>query len=170
MNKIVWFKDCSYENKNLVGGKCSSLGELYHLSKQIGFSVANGFAISTIVYDNFLKFNNIGSIINNKINDIDIDDIRKLETVSKYIKELILSSRFCNEDINLIENNYFILCKMYNQSNLEVAVRSSAIAEDLPDASFAGQQDTYLNIKGIYNLLESIKKCIASLFNTRAIS
>ena len=89
MNKIVWFKDCSYENKNLVGGKCSSLGELYHLSKQIGFSVANGFAISTIVYDNFLKFNNIGSIINNKINDIDIDDIRKLETVSKYIKELI---------------------------------------------------------------------------------
>ena len=170
MNKILWFKDCSYANKNLVGGKCSSLGELYHLSKQIGFSIADGFAISTIVYDNFLKFNNIESIINSEINNIDINNIKKLEVVSKHIKELILSSRFCVEDINLIESNYFMLCKIYNQANLEVAVRSSAIAEDLPDASFAGQQDTYLNIKGINNLLESIKKCIASLFNTRAIS
>ena len=170
MNKIIWFKDCSYENKNLVGGKCSSLGELYHLSKQIGFSIADGFSISTIVYDNFLLFNNITTIIHNKINNIDINDIKKLEAVSKHIKNLILSSRFSIEDINLITSSYFTLCKSYNQDNLEVAVRSSAIAEDMPNASFAGQQDTYLNIKGIENLLESIKKCMASLFNTRAIS
>ena len=109
MNKILWFKDCSYENKNLVGGKCSSLGELYHLSKQIGFSIADGFSISTIVYDNFLKFNNIGSIINNKLNNIDIDDIKKLESISKHIKQLILSSRFCIEDVNLIENNQLLV-------------------------------------------------------------
>jgi pyruvate,water dikinase len=170
MNKIIWFKNCSYDNKNLVGGKCSSLGELYHLSKKIGFSIADGFAISTIVYDNFLLFNNITEIINNKIDNININDIKKLEAESKYIKDLILSSRFCDEDINLITLNYFMLCKLYNQSNLEVAVRSSAIAEDLPNASFAGQQDTFLNISKIAPLLESIKKCIASLFNTRAIS
>jgi pyruvate,water dikinase len=170
MNKIIWFKDCSYENKNLVGGKCSSLGELYHLSKQIGFSIADGFSISTIVYDNFLLFNNITTIIHNKINNIDITDIKKLEAVSKHIKNLILSFRFCNEDINLITSSYFMLCESYNQVNLEVAVRSSAIAEDMPNASFAGQQDTYLNVKGIEQLLESIKKCMASLFNTRAIS
>ena len=170
MNKIIWFKNCSYDNKNLVGGKCSSLGELYHLSKKIGFSIADGFAISTIVYDNFLLFNNITDIINNKIDNIDINDIKKLESESKYIKDLILSSRFCDEDINLITLNYFMLCKLYNQSNLEVAVRSSAIAEDLPNASFAGQQDTFLNISKIAPLLEAIKKCIASLFNTRAIS
>jgi pyruvate,water dikinase len=170
MNKIIWFKNCSYDNKSLVGGKCSSLGELYHLSKKIGFSIADGFAISTIVYDNFLLFNNIENIINNKIDNIDINDIKKLESESKYIKDLILSSRFCDEDINLITLNYFMLCKLYNQSNLEVAVRSSAIAEDLPNASFAGQQDTFLNISKIAPLLESIKKCIASLFNTRAIS
>ena len=91
MNKIIWFKNCSYDNKNLVGGKCSSLGELYHLSKKIGFSIADGFAISTIVYDNFLLFNNITDIINNKIDNIDINDIKKLESESKYIQDLILS-------------------------------------------------------------------------------
>ena len=93
----------------------------------------------------------------NIVYKININDIKKMEIESNNIKTLIINSKFCNEDINLISRNYFELSKLYNQSDLEVAVRSSAIAEDLQNASFAGQQDTFLNIKGIHNLLISIK-------------
>jgi len=170
---IIWFKDCSYKNKNLVGGKCSSLGELYHLSNKINFSIANGFSITTILYDEFIRYNNLNEIIENKINDINNDfteNIKNLETKSKELRDLIISADFSEEHYNEIYKNYNELCVYYRKNNLEVAVRSSAIAEDLPNASFAGQQDTYLNIKGVDNLFISIKKCFASLFNSRAIS
>ena len=83
---IIWFKDCSYKNKHLVGGKCSSLGELYNLSNKINFSIADGFAITTILYDEFIKYNNLNELIEKKINDINNDfteNIKNLDTISK---------------------------------------------------------------------------------------
>lgn len=170
---IIWFKDCSYKNKHLVGGKCSSLGELYNLSNKINFSIADGFSITTVLYDEFIKYNNLNELIEKKINDVNNDlteNIKNLDDISKELRDMIISSNFSDEHYNEIQNNYNELCAHYRKNNLDVAVRSSAIAEDLPNASFAGQQDTYLNIKGIDNLFVSIKKCFASLFNSRAIS
>lgn len=167
--EILWFKECSYKNKSLVGGKCSSLGELHSLSNKLGFSIADGFAITTTLYDKFINYNNLSSIIENKINNINTENIEELETKSKQLRDLIINSKFSHEHINLILSNYIQLCELYKTNNLEVAIRSSAIAEDLPNASFAGQQDTYLNITED-ELIISVKKCFASLFNSRAIS
>ena len=167
---IVWFKDCSYKNKELVGGKCSSLGELYKLSEQLGFKTANGFAITTILYDTFVINNNLNDIIEKTLDNINTNDIQELEYSSKLLKDVIISGKFTDKQINDIDEYYGLLCKNYDTSELEVAIRSSAIAEDLPNASFAGQQDTFLNIKGIKSVEEHIKKCFASLFNPCAIS
>jgi pyruvate,water dikinase len=166
---IIWFKDCSYKNKHLVGGKCSSLGELYNLSQKINFNISDGFAITTTIYDKFIEYNNLYKIIEEKLENINVNDIEELEKESKLLRDLIINSSFSQEHIDIIINNYKELCIIYRKNNLEVAVRSSAIAEDLSNASFAGQQDTYLNIKED-NLIESIKKCFASLFNSRAVS
>jgi pyruvate,water dikinase len=170
MGDLVWFKDCSYQNKNLVGGKCSSLGELCKLSEELGFKIADGFAITTLLYDTFISQNGLTHIIEKTLDNINTSDIKDLECSSYLLKKLITNGKFTNEQIDNINKFYNLLCKIYNTSELEVAIRSSAIAEDLPNASFAGQQDTYLNIKGIESVEFHIKKCFASLFNTRAIS
>ena len=164
MTLILWFYECSYANKHLVGGKCSSLGELYHLSQKINFNIADGFAITTNFYDEFISQNKLNSLVNKNLNNLDLEEINKQ---SEIIKNNILLSEFTKEQKELIFQNFELLEKKY--SKLKVAVRSSAIAEDLPNASFAGQQDTYLNITKD-TLLISIKKCFASLFNSRAIS
>lgn len=169
MSNIIWFKDCSYNNKGLVGGKNSSLGELYNLSKKLNFQIANGFAITTNLYDNFIEANKINSLIEQKIFSVNENDIEDLNNCSEYIKNLFDKSIIPQGDINEILANYKILNDFY-ANDIQVAVRSSAIAEDLPNASFAGQQDTYLNIKSEKELLVAIKDCFASLFNSRAIS
>lgn len=169
-NNIVWFKNCSYANKYLVGGKCSSLGELYHLSNNLNFSIADGFAITTVLYDNFICDNELHNFIDEKLHNINIDNIKELELVANELKEIIESAPFSIEQSNSIVDGYYKLCDLYKTENIAVAVRSSAIAEDLPNASFAGQQDTYLNIRGDVELLTAVKKCFASLFNSRAIS
>lgn len=170
MSELLWFKDCSYENKNLVGGKCSSLGELYHLSKKLGFSIADGFAVTTCLYDKFISFNGLEEIIEDTLNSINVTDIMELERKSRYLKNFIINGIFQTSEVELIASFYSELSALYNRENIEVAIRSSAIAEDLPNASFAGQQDTFLNISGIQSVEEHIKKCFASLFNSRAIS
>ena len=167
---FLWFKDCNYQNKNLVGGKNASLGELYHLSQTLKFNIADGFAITTRFYQDFLAHNGIQQKIESLILDLDPDDIEKLHRVSTEIKTLILESTFTPSQISEMETFYQELGFLYKIPNLEVAVRSSAVAEDLPDASFAGQQDTYLNMSGITSILDAVKKCFASLFNSRAIS
>lgn len=168
-NYIIWFKNCSYKNKHLVGGKCSSLGELYYLSKKLYFSIADGFAITTELYDDYVKSNGFEQIIEEKINSIDTSNIKQLESESAELRKFFIEGKFSLEQEQLILSNYDELSNLYRKAELEVAVRSSAIAEDLPNASFAGQQDTFLNINKS-NLLESIKICFASLFNSRAIS
>ena len=166
---IIWFKDCSYQNKNQVGGKNASLGELYNLSKKLNFKIANGFAITTNVYDNFILSNEINKLVEETVSNINFNDINDLNEKSEYIKNLILESKLNNEIQDEIINNFNILQDFF-QNDIQVAVRSSAIAEDLPNASFAGQQDTYLNITSEDELINSIVKCFASLFNSRAIS
>jgi len=168
--KIIWFKDCSYKNKHLVGGKCSSLGELHNISKEIGFSIGDGFALTTELYDEFIAFNNITESIQQKQNSIDTNDIKQLEEESKILRLMISSGKFPEEMKTTILHGYAELCNLYNIPNLQVAVRSSALAEDLPNASFAGQHDTFLNVSGEDQLLDNIKECFASLFNSRAIS
>lgn len=168
-NYIIWFKDCSYKNKHLVGGKCSSLGELYYLSKKIYFSIADGFAITTKLYDDYIKNNNLEQIIKDKLDKIDSSNIKELEEESKNLRNYIINGNFTFEQEKIILDNYVELGNLYRKTNIEVAVRSSAVAEDLPNASFAGQQDTLLNVYES-ELLKSVKICFASLFNSRAIS
>lgn len=168
--EIINFKNCSFKNKHLVGGKCSSLGELYHLSQKFNFKIADGFAVTTILYDNFIKENNLNDTIINSLKTIEYSDIHSIEETSTNLIEIITNGSFSETQINQIEHSYVELCQKYDTSCLDVAIRSSAIAEDLPNASFAGQQDTYLNIRGIEDVLINIKKCFASLFNTRALS
>lgn len=169
---ILWFKDCSYKNKHLVGGKCASLGEISILSNRLNFSVADGFAITTKLYDDFVSNANLNHLIEETIDEINNrdDDIQMLEEKSNLLKNAVTISCLMETHKELILSNYRDLCNSYNRDNLEVAVRSSAVAEDLPNASFAGQQDTYLNVKGEEELIMCVKKCFASLFNSRAIS
>lgn len=176
-DQIIWFKDCSYGNKNLVGGKCSSLGELHKLSKTLHFNVADGFAITTALYDDFIANNSLDLVISEKLKSVNIDNVKEtlpslkhLEYISSHLKDLILDSSFTADQSKMITDNYKKLCELYGTSSLDVAIRSSAIAEDLANASFAGQQDTFLNIRGPDDVLIAVKKCFASLFNARAIS
>ena len=168
--EIIWFKDCSYENKHLVGGKCSSLGELHTISKRIGFSIGDGFALSIKMYDDFIKYNNLESKIEDMVDNIDTTNIRELEEKTKELRDVISQGTLSKEHTDLIFQYYHKLSQIYGCESIEVAVRSSALAEDLPNASFAGQHDTFLNIKGTKDLIQSIKECFASLFNSRAVS
>ena len=168
--QTIWFKNCSYENKHLVGGKCSSLGELHSISRRIGFSIGDGFAITTDMYDDFISNNQLNSKIEELLNTLNTNDIRELELKTAELRNLISSAELSELQSNDIYENYQELCKLYSRENIEVAVRSSALAEDLPNASFAGQHDTYLNISGKSGLMKAVKDCFASLFNSRAVS
>ena len=167
---ILEFKDCKYENKHLVGGKCSSLGELYHLSKKYNFHIADGFAVTTKLFDDYIKFNNLEKLLEATLKDLQTTNINEIQSISTIISSKIINGTFTEDQINDINEAYTTLCEKYNTPDLEVAIRSSSISEDSSNASFAGQQDTFLNIKGIHNILNYIKECIASLYNTRAIS
>jgi len=173
---ICWFKDCSYKNKSLVGGKCCSLGELYHLSKRLMFSIADGFAITTAAYDAFIQYNNLSMRIKNALlsasESAAQNKLKDLDSKSLEIRELILGGTFSESQEREIIDSYIKLCVIYGREthDLQVAVRSSAVAEDMPNASFAGQQDTYLNVRGAQSVLLCVKRCFASLFNARAIS
>ena len=170
MKNIVQFKDCCYDNKHLVGGKCSSLGELTRLSQELNFEVADGFAITTEMYDAFIQDNAVRDFIENTVKEIDYEDLSDIEEKSAMLIESISNGKFDDTQHEEIAEQYVFMCKKYNQDNVDVAIRSSAIAEDLPNASFAGQQDTFLNVIGIDEVVSNIKKCFASLFNVRALS
>ena len=168
--EIIWFKDCSYNNKHLVGGKCSSLGELHKIAKRIGFSIGDGFALTIDMYDTFIEYNGLTAQIETDLANINADNIKELEEKSKNLRDLIVNGEFSEHHKEIIAEYYNKLSQIYTVDNLEVAVRSSALAEDLPNASFAGQHDTFLNVSGTDHLLQSIKECFASLFNGRAVS
>ena len=170
MQFIKFFNEIENKDVALVGGKNASLGEMYQKLTSLGVNVPNGFAITADAYYYLLENSNIKSKIKKLLKEIDLVDIGVLESKSKAIRELIFSTPLPNNLKEEIIKAYKVLSKEYSKEEIDVAVRSSATAEDLPDASFAGQQDTYLNIVGVSSLIHYIKLCFASLFTARAIS
>lgn len=161
---IKFFSELSIKDVPLVGGKNASLGEMYRYLTKKGINVPNGFAITAPGYQYFIAENRLEEKIKETLHDLNTSDIENLKERGRAVRELLLSAGFPKKLEAEIIRAYEKL------GGRDVAVRSSATAEDLPDASFAGQQETYLNIKGNYSVLEAAKKCFASLFTDRAIS
>ena len=166
---ILWFKDLTINDVPLVGGKNASLGEMYRNLTKKGVNIPNGFAVTAYAYRYFLKKAKIESQIKQILSGLDTHNMYNLSERGAKVRETILQAELSEELKSAITTAYKKLCKEYG-ANTDVAVRSSATAEDLEDASFAGQQESYLNIKGENALLEACKKCFASLFTNRAIS
>ncbi len=165
---IKWFSEISLGDLSLVGGKNASLGEMIGTLKSRQINVPFGFAITTEAYNQFLDENNIRKPIFDALNSLDVDNIAKLKTCSAVITDLIGRAHFSKELSSDILSHYEALKK--DRQDFRVAVRSSSSAEDLPNASFAGQQDTYLHVKDADELLKRVKDVYASLFSERAIA
>ena len=157
VKNILWFKEINNKNIDLVGGKGASLGEMTNSD----FKVPNGFCITAQAYELFIE--KTQKQIMDLLESLDVEDTAQLDKISEEIRNIILKLEFSE---NLKEE----ITQAYEElGNSFVAIRSSATAEDLPEASFAGQQDTYLNIKGSEKVIAKTKECFASLFTSRAI-
>src|SRR3989338_1293339 len=168
-NFVKWYKEVGIADVPSVGGKNAALGEMYSNLVPFGVNIPDGFALTADAYRYFFKKTGLDEKIKKILVDLDTRNIKNLQVRGKKIREAILESNLPQNLQDAIAKSYKELGKKYG-NNLAVAVRSSATAEDLPGASFAGQQETYLNIHGIENILVATKKCIASLFTDRAIS
>lgn len=166
---IEWFESLGLGDVDRVGGKNASLGEMVQHLATAGVRVPTGFATTAEAYRRFLLEDGLADDINRQLRELDVDDVRELSRVGHSIRETIEKHPFPADLEADIRNAYE---KLVTDQGEEVtwAVRSSATAEDLPDASFAGQQETFLNIKGIDNILHAIKLVFASLYNDRAIA
>ncbi len=167
---VIPFEDLTINDVPLAGGKNASLGEMYRTLKKKRVNVPNGFAVSAYAYRYFLEKTGLRERIKDILSTLNTKDTRNLMAHGKRVRDAILAADIPKEILKDIVKHYKILSKEYGEKYTDVAVRSSATAEDLPDASFAGQQDTYLNIRGEKDLLVACKKCFASLFTDRAIS
>ena len=167
---ILEFNEVGIEDVPLVGGKNASLGEMYQNLTRKGVNIPNGFAVTAYAYRYLIDKTGIKDEIRDILKDLDTTNMRNLAERGHKVRALIQSAELPDPLKKSIVGAYKNLCKQYGGGNVDVAVRSSATAEDLPDASFAGQQETYLNVKGEGSLIESCKKCFASLFTNRAIS
>ncbi len=166
---ILWFDEIGIEDIPLVGGKNASLGEMIRQLKPKGVNVPTGFAITSYAYRYFIEKAGLEAKLRKLFADLDVDDVSNLQQHGRKARRLILSMYFPPELEAAIAQAYQTLCDQYGEGT-DVAVRSSATAEDLPDASFAGQQETYLNVNSFKGVLEFCHKCFASLFTDRAIS
>jgi pyruvate,water dikinase len=170
MSYTIDLNKVSLKDIGLVGGKNASLGEMLQNIKSLGIKVPNGFAITTEAYHDFIKHNSLDEKINELISGLDDGDLAKLRWAGSETRQLIRNGKFPESLKNEIREKYRELSLSYGQEMIDVAVRSSATAEDLPDASFAGQQETFLNVRGSESILEAVRNCFASLFTDRAIS
>lgn len=167
---ILWFKDLRIEDVPLVGGKNASLGEMYRELTRKGVRIPNGFAITAHAYRHLLQHSGIEKEMRGLLAGLDVKNVKQLAERGRKVRELIRRAEF-PDDLRLeINKAYALLSKEYRSADVDVAVRSSATAEDLPEASFAGQQETYLNIVGEHALLDACRNCFASLFTNRAIA
>ena len=166
---ILWFEEVTNKDVGLVGGKNASLGEMYQKLTKKKVAIPNGFALTARAYRDFMKESGLMDEIKEILSDLDTHNIRNLSERGEKVRHAIMAAEFPKHLSDEITIAYQKMEKMYGK-NVDTAVRSSATAEDLPDASFAGQQDTYLNIKGIHNVVYATHQCIASLFTNRAIS
>ncbi|EGS6760774.1 phosphoenolpyruvate synthase [Vibrio parahaemolyticus] len=164
----LWFNGLSMDDVDKVGGKNASLGEMVSNLANVGVSVPNGFATTSYAFNQFLDHEGLDERIHQLLDELDVDDVEALRKTGATIRQWVLQAPFPADLEQEIRNNYEKLIE--GNTELSVAVRSSATAEDLPDASFAGQQETFLNVKGIDAVLEATKHVYASLFNDRAIS
>ncbi len=166
---ILWFDELGIEDIELVGGKNASLGEMYSNLTKLGVKIPFGFAVTANAYNYFIESSGLRGEIKNILKDLDTTNLRNLQLRGKKVRSAIMNAEFPEILKVQIAAAYKKLEEKYGE-HVDVAVRSSATAEDLPDASFAGQQETYLNVHNETQLLHSCKQCIASLFTDRAIS
>ncbi|MBD3310856.1 phosphoenolpyruvate synthase [Candidatus Woesearchaeota archaeon] len=166
---ILWFDQLGIDDVPLVGGKNASLGEMYRNLAPKGVNIPNGFAVTAAAYRYLLEKSGTEDDIKNALEGLNTRDVEDLAKKGEKVRSIIRNADFPPELRDAIFEAYSNLEKQYGEG-VDVAVRSSATAEDLPTASFAGQQETYLNIRGPEQLLEACKKCFASLFTNRAIS
>jgi pyruvate,water dikinase len=167
---ILELSEVGINDIEVVGGKNASLGEMIQNLTSLGVNIPNGFVVTVAAYREFLKYNNLEGTVRHIINSIDYENIESLRRGGQQIRLLLTNGRFPKEMSEVIIKAYEKLSADYNQDYTDVAVRSSATAEDLPDASFAGQQETFLNVRGPATLMDAVRNCIASLFTDRAIS
>ncbi|MGD9851705.1 MAG: phosphoenolpyruvate synthase [Nitrospirales bacterium] len=166
---ILWFDQIGLEDIKYVGGKNASLGEMYRELTPHGVKIPNGFAITAQAYRYVLREAGLDDKIQEILRDLDTGDMSNLRQRGHQIRQAIIAAPLPGDLEQAIQDAYDRLSESMTEG-VDVAVRSSATAEDLPDASFAGQQETYLNVQGHRALLETCKRCFASLFTDRAIS
>jgi len=165
MEYVEFFEELKKEDVDIAGGKGANLGEL----TQAGIPVPPGFVITSATYQKFMDETGITQEIMDILDALDVNNNKELQESARKIKKIIKETEIPDEIRSLIIEAYNALCHRIGKENTFVAVRSSATAEDLPEASFAGQQDTYLNVKGPEDLMKYVRKCWASLFGARAI-
>ncbi|MCK5907089.1 MAG: phosphoenolpyruvate synthase, partial [Flavobacteriales bacterium] len=153
-----------------VGGKNASLGEMIQNLSPLGVKVPGGYAVTVAGYWKYLDYNDMRDRVKDAMDGLDTDDVVQLRQVGSKVRNIVRDGVFPEEMITEIRERYLKMSAEYGNEITDVAVRSSATAEDLPDASFAGQQETYLNVRGSESILNSVRDCFASLFTDRAIS
>ena len=164
---VVWFEEINKEDVAVVGGKSASLGEMTSRTKA---PVPYGFATTALAYRHFMDASGLGDTIAAHLNDLpDVEDGQQLRAVTAAIRQAIMASPMPDDLAEAIAASYHQLAARAGEAEPFVAVRSSATAEDLPDASFAGQQDTYLNVRGAAEIIDKVKECYASTFTDRAV-
>jgi pyruvate,water dikinase len=182
---VLWLDQLRLEDVPIVGGKNASLGEMIQQLTPQGIQVPSGFATTSYAYRHFIEETGLDAQLREVLGGFDVNDVTELRRRGRKARSLILNATFPDDLKVAILNAYHHMCEQAGQSlclgdascladnaytEVDVAVRSSATAEDLPDASFAGQQETYLNVYGDQAILIACKKCYASLFTDRAIS
>jgi pyruvate, water dikinase len=165
---VLWFSELGLDDLDQVGGKNSSLGEMVQNLSKAGVRVPNGFATTADAYRRFIAQEDLAEAISVQLADLDIDDVARLAVVGRSIRSAVVAQPFPPDLEAEIRPGYAELAG--GDEQLSFAVRSSATAEDLPDASFAGQQETFLNIRGSDAIMQAIKEVFASLYNDRAIA
>ena len=166
---IRFFKDITLPDVPQVGGKNASLGEMYHYLAPKGINLPNGFATTAQAYYYFLEAAGIKTKLQQLLKGLDVNNVRDLEKRGAAARHLIMKAKLPQDFEDGIRQGYRELSQRCGRKEVVVAIRSSATAEDLPNASFAGQQETYLNIRGEKDVIMATRKCIASLFTDRAI-
>ncbi|WP_029889849.1 phosphoenolpyruvate synthase [Polycyclovorans algicola] len=167
--QVLWYSTLGMHDVEIVGGKNASLGEMISKLAETGVKVPNGYATTAEAYRIFLAHEGLDVKIKGLLDGLDIDDVTRLAEVGKQIRAAVMLAPFPATLEAQIRDAYQVLLDE-SGAEISVAVRSSATAEDLPDASFAGQQETFLNVEGIDNVLKAIKEVFASLYNDRAIA
>ncbi|MDB9375054.1 phosphoenolpyruvate synthase [Nodularia sphaerocarpa] len=166
---ILWFDEVGITDIPLVGGKNASLGEMIQELTPQGVNVPTGFATTAYAYRYFIESAGLEAKLREVFADLDVEDVKNLQVRGKKARSLLMHTPFPVDLRDAIASAYLKLCEQYN-TDTDVAVRSSATAEDLPDASFAGQQESYLNVVGVQGVLAACHRCFASIFTDRAIS